>query len=228
MISSEHENSLIDQENKQTPEMFDFIDKSARRIIVATLAGVAIAVFAAVYIDSKSNKTSVETTSVATEQNATEKPQPEVVAEVPTVPESQPIEAPAPTTNQVAEQTAEQPSSDNTTPATVDKLPVAPVVVAKPAVKPLAVSRPAGIFASLDAYKTVNGKKMCKLSDKEDNPSISSKGKGIHVDEDCCIDLDEIPNLNCYYAPSSSKKINSAMAKAASNITKKLGSKAKK
>jgi hypothetical protein len=52
-------------------------------------------------------------------------------------------------------------------------------------------------------------------AEKNDHPSKSKQGKGLHIDEDCCIDPDEWPNPRCAYsakamdiahAPPTSKK----------------------
>ena len=50
------------------------------------------------------------------------------------------------------------------------------------------------------AFKQVGGRLVC---DKEDDkPSKSNKGKGKHLDMECCLDPDEYPNPNCYYDPN--------------------------
>ncbi len=46
-------------------------------------------------------------------------------------------------------------------------------------------------------YKIVNGRRVC--STKNDHPAKSNKGKGRHMDMECCFDPDEYPNPNCYY-----------------------------
>jgi len=102
---------------------------------------------------------------------------------------------------------------------------VTPAVVAKPAVKLPVKPKSFGMSATLNNYDNENGHKVCTQSEKDEHPGVSGKDKGIHVDEDCCIDPDEIPNLNCYYKPSSNKKITKAMDQAKANIGKKLGSK---
>lgn len=48
-------------------------------------------------------------------------------------------------------------------------------------------------------YKVVNGRRVC--STKNDKPGKSKKGKGKHMDMECCLDPDEYPNPNCYYDP---------------------------
>jgi hypothetical protein len=51
----------------------------------------------------------------------------------------------------------------------------------------------------LSDTKTVNGKKVCKHGhDKPVKSKKNHKGK-IHIDEQCCLDPDEIPNPRCYY-----------------------------
>lgn len=49
------------------------------------------------------------------------------------------------------------------------------------------------------AYKVVSGRKVCDKSN--DKPAKSKKGKGRHLDMECCLDPDEYPNPNCYYDP---------------------------
>lgn len=53
---------------------------------------------------------------------------------------------------------------------------------------------------SPNMYKTDDsGRKVC--SKKNDKPSKSKQKKGIHLDMECCLDPDEIPNPHCYYPP---------------------------
>ena len=53
---------------------------------------------------------------------------------------------------------------------------------------------------SPNMYKTDDsGRKVC--SKKNDKPSKSKKYKSIHLDMECCLDPDEIPNPHCYYPP---------------------------
>lgn len=61
-------------------------------------------------------------------------------------------------------------------------------------IKTLGVSGPI-----LSETRIVNGKNVCK--DINDKPKKSKKTKKIHVDAECCLDPDEIPNSNCYYSP---------------------------
>lgn len=44
------------------------------------------------------------------------------------------------------------------------------------------------------------GRLVCEK--KNDKPSKSDKGKGKHLDMECCLDPDEYPNPHCYYNPS--------------------------
>ena len=44
------------------------------------------------------------------------------------------------------------------------------------------------------------GRRVCDKSN--DHPSKSNKGKGKHLDMECCLDPDEYPNPWCYYNPS--------------------------
>lgn len=48
-------------------------------------------------------------------------------------------------------------------------------------------------------FKIVNGRRVC--SNNNDKPSYSKKNDKIHLDMECCLDPDEIPNSNCYYDP---------------------------
>lgn len=49
------------------------------------------------------------------------------------------------------------------------------------------------------SYKIVNGRIVC--AKKNDKPGKSDKGKGKHLDMECCLDPDEYPNPHCYYDP---------------------------
>ena len=44
----------------------------------------------------------------------------------------------------------------------------------------------------------VSGRLVC--AKKNDHPGYSNKGKGKHLDMECCLDPDEYPNPNCYYS----------------------------
>ncbi|MDO8529182.1 MAG: hypothetical protein Q7S18_00760, partial [bacterium] len=56
------------------------------------------------------------------------------------------------------------------------------------------------IRASLPAdFRVVAGRRVCSKSN--DHPGKSNKGKGKHMDMECCLDPDEYPNPNCYYSP---------------------------
>jgi hypothetical protein len=51
----------------------------------------------------------------------------------------------------------------------------------------------------LSKTKIINGRKVCADS-KDRGVKSKKKHKGkIHVDEQCCLDPDEIPNPRCYY-----------------------------
>ncbi|MDX9913130.1 MAG: hypothetical protein RBS77_00950 [Candidatus Moranbacteria bacterium] len=50
------------------------------------------------------------------------------------------------------------------------------------------------------SYKIVNGRMVC--AKKNDKPGKSDKGKGKHLDMECCLDPDEYPNPHCYYDPA--------------------------
>lgn len=47
--------------------------------------------------------------------------------------------------------------------------------------------------------KDSSGRKVCNKSN--DKPGKSDKGKGKHMDMECCLDPDEYPNPHCYYPP---------------------------
>ncbi|OGI29636.1 MAG: hypothetical protein A2288_02415 [Candidatus Moranbacteria bacterium RIFOXYA12_FULL_44_15] len=61
-------------------------------------------------------------------------------------------------------------------------------------IAPSSIGKPARILAET---KTVNGKKVCAKSN--DKPKKSSKNPNGHIDTECCLDPDEIPNSNCHY-----------------------------
>lgn len=114
------------------------------------------------------------------------------------------------------------------TPAVVEPpvvAPVTPAVVSKPVVKPVVKPKSFGIAATLNNYDKQGGHKVCTQDYKDEHPGVSGKDKGVHVDEDCCIDPDEIPNLNCYYPQTDVSRMVKAMDQAKANIGKKLGSK---
>lgn len=50
------------------------------------------------------------------------------------------------------------------------------------------------------SYKVENGRLVC--AKKHDKPGKSDKGKGKHLDMECCLDPDEYPNPWCYYNPA--------------------------
>jgi hypothetical protein len=50
------------------------------------------------------------------------------------------------------------------------------------------------------AFVVAGGKRVCNK--KNDHPSKSDKNKGKHMDMECCLDPDEIPNPHCYYNPA--------------------------
>lgn len=54
-------------------------------------------------------------------------------------------------------------------------------------------------------YKKKDGKRVCIRDD--DKPGKSKQGKGIHMDMECCLDPDEIPNPHCYYPPEKYAKV---------------------
>lgn len=70
--------------------------------------------------------------------------------------------------------------------------------IVRPKPKPAAAPRATGAPMPY-IYKNSNGRRVC--ASKNDNPSKSKKNKGRHMDMECCLDPDEIPNPNCYYDP---------------------------
>ncbi len=65
---------------------------------------------------------------------------------------------------------------------------------------PAPVRRPAVPYAPHPfIFKVENGRKVCGT--KNDHPRKSQKGKGKHMDMECCLDPDEYPNPHCYYPP---------------------------
>lgn len=49
------------------------------------------------------------------------------------------------------------------------------------------------------SFDVANGRLVC--AKKNDHPGKSNKGKGKHLDMECCLDPDEYPNPWCYYSP---------------------------
>ena len=82
------------------------------------------------------------------------------------------------------------------------------------------------VNVDLNSGNSKNGKMVC--GEKNDKPGYSDKGKGVHLDEDCCIDPDEKPDYrNCDYR-NLNKRDAAAMVFAILNIPKKIGSKVEK
>lgn len=71
--------------------------------------------------------------------------------------------------------------------------PVPPPPVVRKPIKPNAPDP--------DIYKRDSeGRKVCAM--KNDKPSKSKIHKKVHMDMECCLDPDEIPNPHCYYPQS--------------------------
>lgn len=49
-------------------------------------------------------------------------------------------------------------------------------------------------------FAVIGGKRVCNK--KNDHPSKSGNNKKGHMDMECCLDPDEVPNPNCYYNPA--------------------------
>lgn len=81
-----------------------------------------------------------------------------------------------------------------------------PKSIPTPVPKSVPVKRPAAIHVPMPyIYKTENGRKVCAT--KNDHPRKSKKGKGTHMDMECCLDPDEYPNPHCYYPPEKYEKL---------------------
>lgn len=72
--------------------------------------------------------------------------------------------------------------------------------IVRPKPVPLAPAKPK-ITAPMPYIfkKDSQGRRVC--STKNDKPAKSNKGKGKHMDMECCLDPDEYPNPHCYYDP---------------------------
>ncbi len=66
-------------------------------------------------------------------------------------------------------------------------------------VVPVKIVRPVISAPYPNSYKKVNGRLIC--AKKNDHPEKSKKNKKKHMDMECCLDPDEIPNPHCYYPP---------------------------
>jgi hypothetical protein len=78
----------------------------------------------------------------------------------------------------------------------------------KPLPKTSAAKTPKKIISAPLPYifkKNANGQLVC--SSKNDKPHKSTRGKGIHMDMECCLDPDETPNPHCYYPPTKYGKL---------------------
>lgn len=73
--------------------------------------------------------------------------------------------------------------------------------VAAPSIPPTSrpVVRPVVAAPYPKSYKKVDGRLVC--AKKNDHPSKSKKNKKGHMDMECCLDPDEIPNPHCHYPP---------------------------
>ena len=52
--------------------------------------------------------------------------------------------------------------------------------------------------------RKVDGRKVC--AHKDDDPHDSYQDKEVHIDRQCCLDPDEVPNPRCYYPELEKKK----------------------
>jgi hypothetical protein len=81
------------------------------------------------------------------------------------------------------------------------RTPVLPDVPApsQPVLTPVPVKRSAVYMAPMPiAYVVKDGRLMCGVA--HDEPHKSRKNKKTHMDMECCLDPDEIPNPYCYYS----------------------------
>lgn len=78
--------------------------------------------------------------------------------------------------------------------AIASKLELIPIKRPKPAPARPKITAPMPV-----SFKVVGGRLVC--ANKNDKPSKSKKGKGKHLDMECCLDPDEYPNPHCYYSP---------------------------
>lgn len=58
----------------------------------------------------------------------------------------------------------------------------------------------------LSYKKDAQGRLVCAT--KNDKPAVSKKDKPTHIDMECCLDPDEIPNPHCYYGSQYQGLIN--------------------
>lgn len=82
--------------------------------------------------------------------------------------------------------------------AAVQKLPPAPSSTAPKSKKPHGYIAP-GLVASLPASYKLDSRGRMVCEKNNDKPGKSEKDKPTHIDMECCLDPDEIPNPHCYY-----------------------------
>lgn len=77
--------------------------------------------------------------------------------------------------------------------------PTAFVKITKHMKNPNSVKLPFAQAPAISAKtKEVNGRRVCEHKNDKGNKSKQS-GKDVHIDRECCLDPDEIPNPRCYY-----------------------------
>ncbi|QQR78221.1 MAG: hypothetical protein IPJ68_04010 [Candidatus Moraniibacteriota bacterium] len=80
----------------------------------------------------------------------------------------------------------------------VKAAPSAPVKIPKQTKKPNQIVIPFSQAPPIASQvRKVNGKNVC--AHKDDDPHKSYQGKKVHIDRQCCLDPDEIPNPRCHY-----------------------------
>ncbi|EKD58345.1 MAG: hypothetical protein ACD_56C00146G0004 [uncultured bacterium] len=90
-------------------------------------------------------------------------------------------------------ESAKEVVSENLSPS--ENSQIAKTVVKKPAPKkPATIGLPGPILSDV---RIVNGRNVCEH--ENDKPKKSKKTSKVHIDGECCLDPDEIPNSNCYY-----------------------------
>ncbi len=60
-------------------------------------------------------------------------------------------------------------------------------------------SLPAALYPKAETERWHDGRRICK--DENDKPRKSKKNPRGHMDMECCLDPDEVPNPHCYYPP---------------------------
>jgi hypothetical protein len=120
-----------------------------------------------------------------------------------------------PPTEQAPIQAVSEPTIQPEQPSTEPMLSNQPAVEPAPKTTPAPVIKkiikPTPIVKNINAPKPnisksdSAGRRVC--AKKNDQPAKSSVHKKTHMDMECCLDPDEIPNPHCYYPPSKYGKL---------------------